>query len=81
MGEKETNEEKLNRILGYLEDDHATNTPGLVSQVRNLQEDVSNIKTSEKVLRGKASAYAVFATILLNGLYWLIKFIIPKIFV
>lgn len=68
----ETLEQKVDRILFYLESDRTTNQEGLVEKVNRLDRVQSGILTREKVFKAKAAGIASVLTIVFNLAIWLL---------
>jgi len=71
-----TLEQKVDRILFYLESDRTTNQEGLVEKVNRIDRIQSDMLTREKTFKAKVSGIALVLTVLFNVAIWLFnKFI------
>ena len=61
----------LSRVLFILESDQTTNSKGLVETVRNIEQDIDEIKTQNKVDKARIATYGVFGGAFLVALYGL----------
>ncbi len=59
MSQKLTLEQKVDRILFYLESDQTTKHVGLVEQVDINTDDINQFKTDRKVLIGKIGVISI----------------------
>jgi len=72
----ETLDQKVDRILFYLESDRTTNQEGLVEKVNRLDRVQSEILSRETAFKAKISGIAIVLTVIFNGAIWLLnKFI------
>jgi hypothetical protein len=71
-------DQKINRILYYLEDDPLTNTKGLVSRQQETNDKLDGILEREKVYKAKATVWGMVGAALFSGALWFVKFIITK---
>jgi len=69
----ESLEQKVDRILFYLESDRTTNQEGLVEKVNRLDRVQSEILTRESAYKAKLSGIAIVLTIVFNMAFWVIN--------
>lgn len=74
-------EKGMIRILGILESDEKIKEKGLVEKVNQMQSDLNELLTREKVYKAKATTWGVIGGALTTGLFWIIKTIATKFFI
>ena len=66
------------RILNYLESDHATNQKGLVEKVAENEKRLDQMEQKEAVRKAVYATYGFIGAFVFGFLYWLVKLIISK---
>jgi len=62
---------KLDRIAGFINNDTATGTPGLVQQVRDIRKDLDKLIDSIALERERRKVWGVVFGAIGAGLVWL----------
>lgn len=62
-------EKTLDKVLHYLNSDPLTKRKGLVEEIDELKQTLSNLLTREKVYQAKASVWGMVGALVVTALY------------